>query len=55
MRTPLAQELGSHQVDVAVVAGTGAELAVPEHLERLWEEAFLPVQACFTRAASDLE
>lgn len=47
MATPLAQELGSHSIELAL-APLGEDALEPAGLERLWEDAFLPVQAvCF--------
>lgn len=50
MPTPLAQESGSHRIDLAFVTGTAAELGHPAPLERLWEDAALPLQAVYSRS-----
>jgi len=50
MRTPRAQESGSHRIDLAFVTGTAAELGHPAPLERLWEDAALPLQAVYSRS-----
>jgi 2-O-(6-phospho-alpha-D-mannosyl)-D-glycerate hydrolase len=47
--TPLAQELGPHRIELAIAPLDGAAAAHPDRLEQLWEEAFLPVQACYLR------
>jgi hypothetical protein len=45
--TPEAQELGAHTIELALLPVGESELARPGGLERLWEEAFLPVQGVF--------
>jgi alpha-mannosidase len=47
--TPLAQECGPHTVELAVTPINEAAVRHPHQLERLWEEAFLPLQAVFIR------
>ena len=47
--TPLAQEPGRHTIELALVPVAEDDLGNPDRLERLWEEAFLPVQAVFLR------
>jgi alpha-mannosidase len=47
--TPLAQEPGRHTIELALAPAAGEDLGNPERLERLWEDAFLPVQAVFLR------
>jgi alpha-mannosidase len=44
--TPLAEELGTHIIELALVAGP---IANPEQLEQHWEDAFLPVMSLFER------
>ncbi|MGH7560786.1 MAG: glycoside hydrolase family 38 C-terminal domain-containing protein [Gemmatimonadales bacterium] len=46
--TPLAQELGAHTIDLALVP-VGESDVTAALLERLWEDAFLPIQAVFRR------
>ncbi len=46
--TPLAEELGRHTVELALVAGSEASDR-PELLARCWEEAFLPMLSQFQR------
>jgi mannosylglycerate hydrolase len=48
LATPLAQELGTHTIELAL-APLGGEALDAGELERLWETAFLPVQAVFMR------
>lgn len=45
---PEAQERGVHRIELAV-APSGMETERPEALERMWEDAFLPVQARWYR------
>jgi hypothetical protein len=58
--TPLAQCVGIDAIELAVAPVTGEELAHPERLEALWEDAFLPPEARWerdftgTRASLDL-
>jgi alpha-mannosidase len=47
--TPLAQEPGFHSIRLALVPVSQADLARPDHLSRLWEDVFLPVQTVFIR------
>jgi 2-O-(6-phospho-alpha-D-mannosyl)-D-glycerate hydrolase len=47
--TPLAQEPGTHRIELAVAPLSAELLGSPDRVERLWEEAFLPVQACYFR------
>ena len=49
LATPLAQELGSHRIELALVPLGDAAAAIPENLERLWEAAMLPLQTRFIR------
>jgi alpha-mannosidase len=42
---PLAQEHGLHRIELAVAPIAAASVDRPEELERLWEEAFLPIQS----------
>ncbi len=49
--TPLAQELGTHTIELALVAGADAA-ADPERLEQHWEDAFLPIVSLFRRDGS---
>jgi hypothetical protein len=44
--TPLAEELGTHTIELALVAG---RIASPQQLEQHWEDAFLPVLSMFER------
>ena len=52
MATPLAQEPGHHRVDLALTPVTEEDLQRPDRLVRLWEDAFLPIQAVFLRQSS---
>jgi mannosylglycerate hydrolase len=47
--TPLAQEPGSHTIELSLAPAGADEQARPERLERLWEDQFLPLQAAFLR------
>lgn len=47
--TPLAQEPGSHAIELSFAPAGADEQARPERLERLWEDQFLPLQAAFLR------
>ena len=47
--TPLAEEPGTHFLMLALAPAGEEALADPERLERMWEDAFLPVQAVFFR------
>jgi hypothetical protein len=47
--TPLAQEPGRHTIALALAPAAEDDLGNPDRLERLWEDAFLPVQAVFLR------
>jgi mannosylglycerate hydrolase len=47
--TPLAQEPGSHTISLAIAPVTEDDLNHPDRLERLWEDAFLPLQSVFYR------
>ena len=42
---PLAQEHGRHAIDLVIAPIGGDTVDRPEVLERLWEEAFLPIQS----------
>jgi alpha-mannosidase len=42
---PLAQEHGLHRIDLVITPVGGGSVDRPEELERLWEDAFLPVQS----------
>ncbi len=46
--TPLAEELGTHTIELALIVGADA-LASPERLQEYWEDAFLPVVSVFQR------
>jgi len=47
LATPLAQELGPHTIDLALVLPRGETSEAA--LERVWQDAFLPLQTCFLR------
>jgi alpha-mannosidase len=47
--TPLAQEPGTHTIELSFAPAGAEEQARPERLERLWEDQFLPLQAAFLR------
>ncbi len=47
--TPLAQEPGPHRIELAVAPLLPADLEDTTRLERLWEDAFVPIQAVFLR------
>ena len=48
--TPAAQEPGGHRLELALaLIPPPGDRDLPSRLERLWEEAFLPVQAFFLR------
>jgi mannosylglycerate hydrolase len=47
--TPAAQEPGTHTMDLGLAVLPRGTQDLPERLEHLWEEAFLPVQAFFWR------
>lgn len=47
--TPGAQCLGTTEVELAVAPITDDDLAEPDRLEQLWEDAFLPVCAAWLR------
>ena len=47
--TPLAQEPGSHTIELSLAPAGADERSRPERLERLWEDQFLPLQAAFLR------
>jgi len=49
MTTPLAQEHGTHQIDLALAAVRESDTSRPRVLEHLWEDAFLTLQTCFLR------
>jgi len=51
MPTPLAQETGSHPVRLALCPVDASCLARPDRLAALWEDAFLPIQTRWIRAA----
>ena len=47
--TPLAQESGLHTVQLALAPIAEEDLARPDRLIELWEDAFLPLQSTFFR------
>jgi alpha-mannosidase len=47
---PLAQERGTHRIDLAIAPVGASSVDRPEELEQWWEDAFLPVQARHYRA-----
>ncbi|MDH4132656.1 MAG: hypothetical protein OEV95_12715, partial [Gemmatimonadota bacterium] len=47
--TPEAQCRGVHAVDFALAPLDESELASPDRIERIWEDAFVPVVACWVR------
>ncbi len=47
--TPEAQEPGWHTIDLAVVPVDDGDLARPDLIERLWAEAFVPIEGTFVR------
>ncbi len=49
MATPLAQETGRHEIDLALAPVRERDTRRPRVLEQLWEDAFLPLQTCFLR------
>ena len=42
---PLAQEHGTHHIDLVIAPISAGSVDRPEELEELWEDAFLPIQA----------
>jgi hypothetical protein len=49
LATPDAEEHGFHRIDLAVAPLREEDLASPSRIVRLWEAAFLPVQAFWLR------
>jgi alpha-mannosidase len=47
--TPEAQCLGTETIVIGLAPVSSADLAAPEHLERLWEDAFVPPVAHWMR------
>ncbi|MGH7701226.1 MAG: glycoside hydrolase family 38 C-terminal domain-containing protein [Gemmatimonadales bacterium] len=52
--TPLAQCPGRHRVELALVPLGGNDLARSDHLERVWEDVFLPVRGFWLRQALEV-
>jgi alpha-mannosidase len=52
--TPGAQCLGRDTVELAIGPASEPDLARPDRLERLWEDAFLPVRGTWLRDADEL-
>jgi len=52
---PLAQERGPHRIDLVIAPIGGDSIDRPDLLEKLWEQAFLPLQARHYRAFVGVE
>jgi len=52
---PLAQERGPHRIDLVIAPIGGNSIDRPDLVEKLWEQAFLPLQARHYRTFSGLE